>query len=457
MVALLGPSGTAASRRCCARSPGSCRISTEARFGGRVEVAGRDTRNTRPAELAGDVATSSRIPRTRSSSRASPPRSPSGSRTSARRPPAILPRAGGALDAVGAATPRGPARRRALRRRAPARLPRLGARARAEAATAGRADLAARSRWRGGSDRAREGAGAAVVVSEQRPDRVLDACDRVLFLEDGAGSCWTRLRRKRRWLARERPAWLPRKPSPGAESPRGSRPAGSTPSPSPTARAARARGRRHSTSAGARWSRSTGPNGSGKTTLAKLAAGLLEPRRRHRQLRGRARATSRRTRAGTWSRERCRTRRSRWPSAAISSGPGQRLSELGLAGYEARHPRDLSSGERERLALAAVLVAEPDLLVLDEPTRGVDPERKDELTALLRAQAACARHARRHERPGLRRSGRRPLRLHRGRAGDRPCLGRRRSGRSRPRSPRPRGPCSRRTTRRSRCCSWPGR
>jgi len=34
-----------------------------------------------------------------------------------------------------------------------------------------------------------------------------------------------------------------------------------------------------------------------------------------------------------------------------------------------------------------VLVAEPDLLVLDEPTRGVDPERKDELTAFLRSQA----------------------------------------------------------------------
>jgi len=59
-----------------------------------------------------------------------------------------------------------------------------------------------------------------------------------------------------------------------------------------------------------------------------------------------------------------------------------------VAGFEARHPRDLSSGERERLALAAVLVAAPDLLVLDEPTRGVDPERKDELAALLHAQAS---------------------------------------------------------------------
>jgi energy-coupling factor transport system ATP-binding protein len=63
------------------------------------------------------------------------------------------------------------------------------------------------------------------------------------------------------------------------------------------------------------------------------------------------------------------------------------LELMGLTGLEHRHPRDLSSGERERLALASVLVAEPDLLVLDEPTRGVDPERKDELAELLRAQA----------------------------------------------------------------------
>ena len=64
------------------------------------------------------------------------------------------------------------------------------------------------------------------------------------------------------------------------------------------------------------------------------------------------------------------------------------LADVGLAGSEDRHPRDLSSGERERLALATVLVSEPDLLVLDEPTRGIDPERKSALAALLRAQAA---------------------------------------------------------------------
>jgi ATPase subunit of ABC transporter with duplicated ATPase domains len=37
-----------------------------------------------------------------------------------------------------------------------------------------------------------------------------------------------------------------------------------------------------------------------------------------------------------------------------------------------------------------VLAPEPDLLVLDEPTRGVDPERKQELAALLRATTARA-------------------------------------------------------------------
>ena len=60
---------------------------------------------------------------------------------------------------------------------------------------------------------------------------------------------------------------------------------------------------------------------------------------------------------------------------------------MGLGGLEHRHPRDLSSGERERLALASVLAVEPDLLVLDEPPGGVHPERKAELAELLRAAA----------------------------------------------------------------------
>ena len=67
------------------------------------------------------------------------------------------------------------------------------------------------------------------------------------------------------------------------------------------------------------------------------------------------------------------------------------LAQVGLEWAERRHPRDLSSGERERLALAAVAVAEPDLLVLDEPTRGIDPERKAELGAWLEGYAASGK------------------------------------------------------------------
>jgi energy-coupling factor transport system ATP-binding protein len=67
------------------------------------------------------------------------------------------------------------------------------------------------------------------------------------------------------------------------------------------------------------------------------------------------------------------------------------LELVGLGWAAERHPRDLSSGERERLGLAAVTVAEPDLLVLDEPTRGIDPERKANLARWLHAYAAQGR------------------------------------------------------------------
>ena len=140
-----------------------------------------------------------------------------------------------------------------------------------------------------------------------------------------------------------------------------------------------------SPSAGARSLRSSGPNGSGKTTLAKLAAGLLEPG---------AGRVERLGRACYLSQDPGRylvAERADEEAALAVGGDLERarrsLARVGLEGFEARHPRDLSSGERERLALAAVLVAEPELLVLDEPTRGVDPVRKDELVALLREQA----------------------------------------------------------------------
>jgi energy-coupling factor transport system ATP-binding protein len=63
--------------------------------------------------------------------------------------------------------------------------------------------------------------------------------------------------------------------------------------------------------------------------------------------------------------------------------PEATLAMLGLEHALDRNPRDLSGGERERAALAAVLVGGPRVLLLDEPTRGMDAARKRALVATL--------------------------------------------------------------------------
>jgi energy-coupling factor transport system ATP-binding protein len=61
------------------------------------------------------------------------------------------------------------------------------------------------------------------------------------------------------------------------------------------------------------------------------------------------------------------------------------LSVLDLERYRDRFPRDLSCGERERAALASVIVSKPSILVLDEPTRGLDYRNKGKMAEILEA------------------------------------------------------------------------
>ncbi|MDQ4081504.1 MAG: ATP-binding cassette domain-containing protein [Actinomycetota bacterium] len=239
--------------------------------------------------------------------------------------------------------------------------------------------------------------GTAVVLSEQRPERALALADRVLFLEDGKLLLDATREEALAWLAANRPRYSEEPPTGAVDEL--DRHAEGTPH---AATVVAARGVSFAYRPGvpvlervdlevARGEvlALTGPNGSGKTTLGKILTGLLVPA---------SGAVHRIGRAGFLLQDpgRYLVRETVLEEVGLAvAGDRVRseraLARVGLEWAASRHPRDLSSGERERLALAAVAVAEPDLLVLDEPTRGVDPDRKAELAEWLFEYAAAGR------------------------------------------------------------------
>ena len=59
------------------------------------------------------------------------------------------------------------------------------------------------------------------------------------------------------------------------------------------------------------------------------------------------------------------------------------MAQIGLQGMEKQHPYDLSGGQQQMLALGKLLLLKPRVLLMDKPTKGLDPERKNALGEFL--------------------------------------------------------------------------
>jgi len=145
-----------------------------------------------------------------------------------------------------------------------------------------------------------------------------------------------------------------------------------------------------------------GSNGAGKTTLVKHLNGLLKP------VRGVVRVLGMDTRehsvaelarhvgvvfqnpdhqlfAETVEEEvRFALENFGFPEDEIGERVEWALAEFGLERYRKASPFSLSEGEKKRLAIASVVVYEPDVLVLDEPTVGQDAIQRERIAEMLR-------------------------------------------------------------------------
>jgi len=145
-----------------------------------------------------------------------------------------------------------------------------------------------------------------------------------------------------------------------------------------------------------------GPNGAGKTTTLRIAVGLIRPNDgevtinglRYEQLPHPARMVGAVLDSQGFHRSRRARAHLRCYTAAIGV-PDQRVDDVltlvGLADAADRKVGGFSLGMRQRLALATALLGDPQVLILDEPGAGLDPEGVAWLRGFLRSFAASGR------------------------------------------------------------------